>query len=73
MTDETEANTKKQKAKDHDGRSDVSSGNVPAIEEFPNSLEETLNDKQSVIRQGKSPLYTNGRASRTAMTSLMMT
>ena len=73
MTDETKANTKKQKTKDHDGRSDVSTGNIPTIEELPNSLEETLNDKQSIIGQRSSPLYTNGRASRTAMTSLMMT
>lgn len=73
MTDEAKANTKKQKTKDHDGRSDVSTGNIPAIEKFPNSLEETLNDKQGIIRQRQSPLYTNGSASRTAMTSLMMT
>ena len=73
MTNETEANTKKQKAEDHNGRSDVSAGNIPAIEELPNSLEETLNNKQSIIRHRESPLYTNGKASRTAMTSLMMT
>ena len=73
MTDETEANTKEQKAKDHDGRSDISTGDIPAIKELPNSLEETLNDKQSIIRQRQSPLYTNGSASRTAITSLMMT
>lgn len=73
MTDETEANTKEEKAEDHNGRSDVSTGNVPAIEKFPNSLKDTLNDKQSIIRQRRSPLYTNGSASRTAMTSLMIT
>lgn len=73
MTDETEADTEEQKAEDHNGRSDISTGNIPAIEELPNSLEETLNDKQSIIRQKKSPLYTNGSASRTAITSLMIT
>lgn len=73
MTNETEANTKKKKAKDHNGRSDISTWNIPTIEELPDSLEETLNDKKSIIRQNKSPLYTNGRASRTAITSLMMT
>lgn len=73
MTDETETDTEEQKAKNHDSRSDVSTGNVPAIEELPNSLKETLNDKQSIIRHRESPLYTNGRASRTAITSLMMT
>ena len=73
MTDETEANTKKQKAEDHDGWSDVSAGDIPAIEKFPNSLEKTLNDKQSIICQEQSPLYTNGNASRTAITSLTMT
>ena len=45
MTDEAEANTKEEKAEDHNGRSDVSTGNVPTIEEFPDSLEKTLNDK----------------------------
>lgn len=73
MTDETEADTKEQKAEDHNGRGDVGTGNIPTIKEFPNSLEETLNDKQSIIRQRRSPLYTKGRASRTAMTSLMIT
>ena len=73
MTNEAEADTKEQKAKDHDGRSDIGAGNVPAIKEFPNSTEETFNDKQSIIGQRSSPLYTNGRASRTAMTSLMIT
>lgn len=73
MTDETETNTKEEKAENHNGRSDVSPGNVPTIKKLPNSLEETLNDKQSVICHRESPLYTNGSASRTAMTSLMMT
>lgn len=73
MTDETETNTKEKKAEDHNGRSNVGTGNIPAIEELPNSLKETLDDKQSIIRQRQSPLYTNGRASRTAMTSLMIT
>ena len=73
MTNEAEADTKKQKAKDHDSRSHISTGNIPAIEELPDSLKETLNDKKSIIGQNKSPLYTNGSASRTAMTSLMMT
>ena len=56
MTDETETNAKEEKTKDHDRRSNVSTRNIPAIEEFPNSLEETLNDKQSIIRQRRSPL-----------------
>lgn len=56
MTDETEANTKKQETEDHDGRSNVSTRDIPTIEEFPNSLKKTLNDKQSIIRQRKSPL-----------------
>ncbi len=73
MTDETEANTKEQETEDHNGRSNISTGDIPAIEKLPNSLEETLNDKQSIIRQKRSPLYTNGNASRTAMTSLMIT
>ena len=73
MTDETETDTKEQKAEDHNSRSDISTRDIPAIEELPNSLEKTLNNKQSVICHRESPLYTNGRASRTAMTSLMMT
>lgn len=73
MTDETEANTKKQKAEDHNSGSDISTGNIPTIEELPDSLEETLNDKKSIIGQRRSPLYTNGNASRTAITSLMIT
>ena len=73
MTNETEANTKKQKTKDHNSRSDVSARNIPTIEEFPDSLKEALNNKESIIGQKKSPLYTNGNASRTAITSLKMT
>lgn len=73
MTDEAETDTEKQKAENHNGRSDVSTRDVPTIEELPDSLKETLNDKKSIIGQNKSPLYTNGRASRTAMTSLMIT
>lgn len=45
MTDETKANTKEQKAEDHDSWSDVCTGDIPTIKELPNSLEETLNDK----------------------------
>lgn len=73
MTDEAEADTKEEKTEDHNGRSDVSTGNIPTIKKLPNSLEETLDNKESIIRQNKSPLYTNGSASRTAMTSLMIT
>lgn len=73
MTDEAEADTKEEKTKDHNGRSDVSTGDVPTIEELPDSLKETLNDKESIICQNKSPLYTNGSASRTAITSLIIT
>ena len=73
MTDETETNTEEEKPKDHNGRSDIGTGNIPTIEKLPDSLKETIENKQSVIRQGKSPLYTNGRASRTAMTNLMIT
>lgn len=51
MTDETKTNTKKQKAKNHNSRSDVSTGDIPAIEEFPNSLKETLDNKKSIIGQ----------------------
>lgn len=73
MTDEAEANTKEEKAENHNGRSDISTGNIPAIKKLPNSLEETLNDKKSIIGQNKSPLYTNGSASRTAITNLIIT
>lgn len=73
MTDEAEADTKEEKTENHNGRSDVSTGNIPTIEELPNSLKETLNDKKSIIGQNKSPLYKNGSASRTAITSLMIT
>lgn len=51
MTDETETNTKEQEAKDHNSRSNISTGNIPAIEELPDSLKETLNDKKSIISQ----------------------
>lgn len=56
MTDETETNAKEEKAKDHNGRSDISTGNIPAIEELPNSLEKTIENKQSIICQRRSPL-----------------
>lgn len=45
MTDETEANTKEEKAEDHNSRSDVSTGDIPTIEELPDSMKKTLNDK----------------------------
>ena len=51
MTDEAEADTKEQKAKDHDGRSNISTGDIPAIEKLPDSLKETLNDEESIICQ----------------------
>lgn len=51
MTDEAEANTKKEKTEDHDGRSDVSTGNIPAIKKLPDSLKKTLDNKKSIIRQ----------------------
>lgn len=51
MTDETEANTKEQKTEDHNSRSDISSGDIPAIEELPDSLKKTLNNEESIIRQ----------------------
>lgn len=73
MTDETEANAEEQKAEDHNSRGNIGTGDIPTIEKFPNSLKKTLNDKKSIIRQEQSPLYTNGSASRTAMTSLMIT
>lgn len=73
MTDETETNTKEEKAEDHNGRSDVSTGDIPTIKKLPDSLEETLDNKQSIIGQRRSPLYTNGNASRTAITNLMIT
>ena len=56
MTDETETNTKEEKTKDHDSRSDVGTGNVPTIEKLPDSLKETLDNEQSIIRQRRSPL-----------------
>lgn len=51
MADETEANTKEEKAEDHNGRSDVSTRNIPAIKELPDSLKETLNNEESIISQ----------------------
>jgi hypothetical protein len=51
MTDETEANTKKQKAEDHNRRSNISTGNIPTIEELPNSLKKTLNNEKRIISQ----------------------
>ena len=56
MTDETETNAKKQKAEDHNGRSNISSGNIPTIKELPDGLKETLDNKKSIIGQNKSPL-----------------
>ena len=73
MTDETETNTEEEKTKDHNGRSDIGTGNIPTIEKLPDSLKETIKNKQSIICHRESPLYTNGRASRTAMTNLMIT
>lgn len=51
MTDETEANTKEQEAEDQNGRSDISTGDIPTIKELPDSLEKTLNDKKGIIGQ----------------------
>ena len=51
MTDEAKTNTKEQKAEDHNGRSDVSTGNIPTIEKLPDSLKKTLDNKKSIIRQ----------------------
>lgn len=45
MTDETETDAKEEKAEDHNGRSDVSTGNIPTIEKLPNSMKKTLNDE----------------------------
>lgn len=73
MTNKTKTNTKKQKAENHNGRGNIGTRNKPTIEEFPDSMKETLNNEESIIGQNKSPLYTNGRASRTAITNLMMT
>lgn len=73
MTNETETNAEKEKAEDHNSRSNVSTGDIPAVKEIPNRLKKAVDNKQSVIRQRQSPLYTNGSASRTAMTSLMIT
>ena len=73
MTDETETDTEEQKAEDHNSRGNIGAGDIPAIKELPNSFEKTLNNKQSVICHRESPLYTNGSASRTAMTNLIIT
>lgn len=56
MTDEAEADTKEEKTKDHNGRSYIGTGDIPAIEKLPDSLKETLNNKKSIIGQNKSPL-----------------
>ena len=45
MTDETETDTEEQKAEDHNSRSNIGAGNIPAIEELPNSTEKTLDNK----------------------------
>ena len=45
MTDETETDTKEEKAENHNGRSNISAGDIPTVKEFPNSLKKTLNDK----------------------------
>lgn len=73
MTNEAEADTKEEKTEDHDSRSDISPGDIPAIEKLPNSLKKTLDNEKSIIGQNKSPLYTKGSASRTAITNLMIT
>lgn len=51
MTDETEADTKEEKTEDHNGRSDVSTRDIPTIEELPDSLKKTLNNEESIIGQ----------------------
>lgn len=51
MTDETETNTKEQKSEDHNGRSNVGTGDIPTIEELPDSLKKTLDNKKSIISQ----------------------
>lgn len=51
MTDKAETDTKEEKTEDHNGRSNISTGNIPAIEELPDRLKETLNNKESIIRQ----------------------
>ena len=73
MTNETETNAEKEKAEDHNSRSNVSTGDIPAIKEIPNGLKKAVDNKQSIIGHRESPLYTNGSASRTAITSLMIT
>ena len=56
MTNETETDTKEEKTEDHNGWSDVSTGNIPTIKELPDSLKKTLDNKQSVICHRESPL-----------------
>ena len=51
MTDKAEADTKEEKTEDHNGRSDVSTGDVPGIEKLPDSLKKTLNNEKSIIGQ----------------------
>lgn len=51
MTNETETNTDKQEAENHDSRGNVSAWNIPTIEEIPNSLKKTLNNKKGIIGQ----------------------
>lgn len=51
MTNKTETDTKEEKTEDHNGRSDISTWNIPTIEELPDSLKKTLNNKESIIRQ----------------------
>lgn len=51
MTNEAEADTKEEKTENHNGRSDVSTGNIPTIEELPDRLKKTLDNKKSIIRQ----------------------
>ena len=51
MTNETEADTKEEKAEDHDSRSDVSTRDIPAIEELPDSMKKALDNKKSIIGQ----------------------
>lgn len=45
MTNETETNAKEQKAEDHNGRSDIGTGNIPAIKEIPNRLKKAVDNE----------------------------
>lgn len=56
MTDEAETDSEEQKAENHNSRSNIGTGDIPTIKEFPNGLKKTLNDKQSIISQEQSPL-----------------